>query len=734
MPTPPRPTTRKLSIYLPEMFFNRELSWLDFNWRVLAQAQDQDIPLLERVKFLAISASNLDEFFMKRIGGLHRQVAAGIKKPSRDGLEPREQLKKIRADVSRMVKDQHLTLKQLLGSLAKEQIFVQSYEKLTPKQKKQADHYFENKLLPTLTPFGVGPGHPFPLLSSQSLSIALRVQLEDTTQEHFARVKVPSNHPRFFSLRSGSGTFYIPLESIILAHLDRLFPGARIVESVPFMITRNADIEYNEEEAEDLIELISEELRDRKFAPVVRLVINEGTSKLMRSYLLEELGLFEEDLYAVNGLLRLRDLFELSKHRKSQLHYSPWTPLKHPRLSGSQDHYEPRTLFDCIKEKDLLVHHPYQSFHSSVLRFIEEAADDPKVITIKQTLYRTAEDSPILKALIRAAEKGKQVVVLIEVKARFDEENNLRWVRKLEEAGCHVTYGLVGLKTHAKVAMVVREEQDGVRLYHHIGTGNYHTVTANLYTDLGYFIAHDAYKNDIIQFFNVLTGYSVNPDFKQLLVAPVNMREKFLDLIANEIKAAQAGKPAHIIAKMNQLEDGEIIEALYKASQQGVNIDLIVRGFCCLKPGVKGTSDRIQVRSIVGRFLEHSRIFYFQNGESHQYLIGSADWMRRNLDFRVELAVPVTEQSARNEIQFLLKSCLEDQVDAWQLLPSGKYEHLGKKARTAKFRSQEILMHYYQEQLERSILENSRSHRLRSTRHSTPRLKSRGGTSKRKKK
>jgi len=665
----------RLKRYPPECFFNRELSWLDFNERVLEEASNHTNPLLERVRFIAISASNLDEFFMKRIGGLRRQLAAGVTQPSRDGRTAAQQLDEIGAAVRAMIATQRDVLTgDLLPKMHEQGIKLVKWSDLNRAQKAFAKDYYERKLFPALTPLGVGPAHPFPLLSNQSLSLAVLVGLHDGEEPHFARVKVPSNRPRFLRIRDDD--VYLPLEELILAHLDTLFPGAQVLEAAPFTVTRNADVQSNEEEAEDLLDMIHEELRDRRFAPIVRLMVNQGTSARMLSYLKSELNLTDIDVYLVNGLLRLSDLSFFPSLDRPELKFPSWQPLPHPRLR------DPDTdIFKTIAEGDLLVHHPYQSFRSSVLKLLEQAANDPKVLAIKQTLYRTAENSPIVKTLIRAAENGKQVAVLVEIKARFDEANNLHWVRELEEAGCHVTYGVVGLKTHTKILTVVRDEDDRVRLYTHIGTGNYHTGTANLYTDVGYFSTSDEISEDATQLFNMLTGYSVNPAFKRVLVAPINMREGYIQLIRNEAEKALNGDPARIVAKMNQLEDAEMIAALYEAGQAGVQIDLIVRGFCSLRPGMPGVSDNIRVRSIVGRFLEHSRVFHFQNGGPNEFLIGSADWMRRNLSFRVELAAPVTDPAAKQELRELLEGCLADTTNAWDLHADGKYVRVAASAK-----------------------------------------------------
>lgn len=682
--------TKVRNKYPAEYFFNRELNWLEFNNRVLQEAENPSNPMLERLKFVAISASNLDEFFMKRIGGLKRQIIAGVKSLSKDGMSVPEQLDAIGESVREMIKTQHRALSDwILPALAEHDIQIVDYGDLGPDARNEVDDYYDKKVFPMLTPLGVGPGHPFPFLSNLSVSLAVRLNLPGQDEPQFARIKIPSNRPRFVKI--GGTNHFLPLERLVQARIGSLFPGAEILESEPFYIIRNAEIERYEEEAEDLVELIHEELRHRKFARMVRLSVNESISDGMRMYLQQQLGLEPYDVYTVPGLLRLSDLFEISSADVPELRDRPWIPTPHPRLRVADEALESDGIFRQLYEGDLLVHHPYQSFDSSVLRLLETAASDPKVVTIKQTLYRTAKDSPIVRALIKAAENGKQVAVLVEIKARFDEANNLRWVQELENAGVHVAYGLVGLKTHTKVMMVARDEEDGVRLYTHIGTGNYHTGTAKLYTDLGYFVSDNRFADDITQLFNLLTGYNAGPSFKHLIVAPVNMRERFTKLIRSEAANAREGKAARIIAKMNQLEDDDIIVELYEASKAGVEIDLIVRGFCSLRPGVEGLSENIRVRSIIGRFLEHSRIFYFHAGGDERYFIGSADWMGRNLDRRVELATPVESPSAREELSAILESCLGDNTNSWELHSDGKYARLTASEGTTRTHQIEMM-------------------------------------------
>ena len=623
----------------PDLFLNRELSWLDFNERVLGEAEEESNPLLERLKFIAIFESNLDEFFMKRVGGLKRQVASGIAEPSPDGRTPIEQLDQIRERVRPLIARQRgLLANEIAPELALHGLEVLPWNELTPSEQRHLEATFEREVYPILTPLAVDPAHPFPFISNLSLSLAVAVRApaeSGNSDLRFARVKVPGSLPRWLPL---PGTLrFTPLEEVIAANLGRLFPGVEIVDSQPFRVTRNSDVKRNEEEADDLLEAIQEELRERRFATVVRLEVAQGMPSWMRDLLCDELDVKADDVYEVRGPLALRDLMQLARVPLPALKEKPWSPLTPPRLIASEE----LDIFATIAAGDLLVHHPYDSFATSVQRFLDAAADDPSVLAIKQTLYRTSSDSKVMRALIRAAEVGKQVAATIEIKARFDEEANIEWAEALEEVGAHVAYGMVGLKTHAKVALVARQEKDGLRTYAHIATGNYNAETAKLYTDLGLFTADPELAGDVAQLFNVLTGYVHQPKFKKLLVAPFNMRARFLELIAREVAHQTSGAGGRILAKMNSLEDREIVEALYAASAAGVEIDLIVRGICRLRPGLPGRSETVRVRSIVGRFLEHARIFCFGNAGAPEYFFGSADWMSRNLDWRVEAITPV---------------------------------------------------------------------------------------------
>jgi polyphosphate kinase len=649
------------------LFFNRELSWLDFNQRVLELAKDTALPLLERVKFLAIFSSNLDEFFMKRVGGLQRQKVARLAERTIDGLTAAEQLEQIHRRVREMV-DQQLDIWQneLRVALAREGVVIRSYDSLDPAEREFVNDYFRRLIFPILTPLAVDPGHPFPFISNLSKSIGIMLESPGVPEPLFVRLKTPENLPRYVPLPTK--THFIPVESVITGNLEMLFPGLKVLEHQLFRVTRNADIEFDEEDADDLLAQVEQELRRRRMAGVVRLELPADMSESMRNFIIEGLEVAGEDVHIVNGPIDLDDLMALANLDLPHLKFRPWVPLVPPRLRDDDI-----DMFAVIRAGDLLVHHPYEDFAASVERFIETAAADPKVLAIKMTLYRTSSDSPFVPALIRAAEAGKQVAVLVEIKARFDEQRNVELAQRLEKAGVHVVYGLVGLKTHTKTAMVVRDEPDGLRTYVHIGTGNYNSRTAQLYTDLGLFTCNPLLTADLVELFHYLTGRSLKRDYRKLLVAPVNMRERFLAKIRREADHAAAGKPARIVAKMNQLQDAKVIRALYDASNAGVRIDLIVRGFCCLRPGIPGLSENIRVRSILGRFLEHSRIFHFHNAGDDELLIGSADWMIRNLDYRVEAITPIDDPVCKQQLRDLLDIMLADKGHVWQLQPDGKW-------------------------------------------------------------
>lgn len=672
-----------------------ELSWLNFNWRVLYQAMDERVPLLERVRFIAITASNLDEFFSKRVGGLKRQVAAGIPNLKLEGLTPDEKLSLISSAVSPMIETQSAELlDRLLPALGEHGVRLLNYADCTVVQQAWLDQYFEREVYPILTPLAVDPGHPFPFISNLSLSVGVQVRNPATTETYFSRLKVPANRPRWVLL--DTPLTFVPLEQVIVANLDRLYPGMEVVAAYAFRVTRNADIARNEEEADDLLDMIADELRERRFAPVVRLEVEAAMPAAMVSFLQGQLELDASDVYLVRGPLRQTDFFALADLNLPHLKYEPWTPLVHPRFAGFDSSARPSELFAAIRQGDILVHHPYQSFSATTQQFVEMAARDPQVLAIKQTLYRTSSDSPIVGALIQAAERGKQVAVLVEVKARFDEERNIEWARKLEDAGCHVAYGLVGLKTHSKISLVVREEEDGLRTYFHIGTGNYNPKTATLYTDLGLISSDPDIGADILDLFNYLTGYSRQTTYRKLLVAPVNMRKHFIQLIEREMENAAKGIPARIVAKMNGFDDPPLVRQLYEASQAGVSIDLIVRGICRIRPGIPGVSERIRVISVIGRFLEHSRIFYFENGGAPEYFIGSADWMRRNLSNRVEAVVPITDPRLQEMLNQILQTSLADQRQAWDMLPDACYRLRRAEDATSAFAqgTHQALMEY----------------------------------------
>ncbi|MBE9179256.1 polyphosphate kinase 1 [Oculatella sp. LEGE 06141] len=702
----------KVDLKDPNYFFNRELSWLEFNNRVLQEALDTRTPLLERLKFMAIFSANLDEYFMVRVAALRQQVEAGVNRLTPDGRSPQDQLNDISAHLRPVVKEQHRHFEQALRpQMASKGIYLLDYMDLNQEQRLYIQHYFEDQIFPVLTPLAVDPGHPFPYISNRSLNLAVVVKDSETQEEHFARVKVPNVLPRFVPLppelrlqhkdRPSAWTG-IPLEQVIAHNLEFLFPGMDIQEYHPFRITRNADLEVEEDEADDLMLAIEQELRKRRMGgSVVRMEIHTAIPDHLRATLMQEMELGDSDVYDIDGLLSLSDLMSFMDLPLPQLKDEAWTPVVHPRLrrvtdkpedSASLEIDDKEDFFSVIRRRDLMVHHPYYSFPATVQRFITHAAQDPEVLAIKMTLYRTSGDSPIVNALIAAAENGKQVAVLVELKARFDEENNINWARKLEKSGVHVVYGLVGLKTHTKVVLVVRREEDCIRRYVHIGTGNYNPKTARIYTDLGLLSCREDLGADLTDLFNYLTGYSRQQSYRKLLVAPVNLRDRMLALIRREIEHCRNGAHGRIVAKMNALVDPEVITTLYKASQAGVQIDLIIRGICCLRPGVKGVSENIRVVSIVGRFLEHSRVFYFHNNGQEEVYIGSADWMPRNLDRRVEAITPIEDPDIAKDLQEILGVMLADNRQAWDLQSDGHYVQRRPSAKGAEQSAQKILM------------------------------------------
>jgi polyphosphate kinase len=652
-------------------FLDRELSWLDFNARVLALAEDPATPILERVKFLAIFAKNLDEFFMIRVAGLADRAAAGLGAAATDGVDPTEELRRVRMKTEPLVaRATRVLCDEVMAGLAQAGIQLVDYDVLDEEARKELTGFFEDQIFPVLTPLAVDPGHPFPYISNLSLNLAVLVRDPQRSTPRFARVKVPPLLARFVPV--DGGRCFVPLEQVIAAHLPALFPGMQIESHHAFRVTRNADLALTEEGADDLLAAVEMELRRRRFGQAVRLEIDPSMSPEVRELLVREIEVGPESVYTIDGLLDLGSLATLYTIDRPDLKETPWAPVVPARLAGVEE--GTTDIFAVLKEGDVLVHHPYESFADTVSAFIRQAAIDPAVLAIKQTLYRTSGDSPIVKALIRAAERGKQVAVLIELKARFDEEANIAWARALEQAGVHVVYGLVGLKTHSKTALVVRSEADGIRRYCHIGTGNYHPATARLYEDVGILTADADLGADVGDLFNYLTGYSRRTEYRRIAVAPTALRSRVLELIAE----ASAEEDGRIVMKMNSLVDEAVIDALYEASAAGTEIDLIVRGICRLRPETPGLSERIRVRSILGRYLEHSRIFAFGSGRTTpvRYFIGSADMMPRNLDRRVEALTPVADPALTVRLQEILDVNLADGVLAWRLRPDGQWERV----------------------------------------------------------
>jgi polyphosphate kinase len=654
----------------PERFLNRELSWLDFDARVLALAENTDVPLLERAKFLAIFSQNLDEFFQVRVAGLKDQVAAGLPKKTADGRTAAEQLAEIRARVDALTTRAYsIFFDHLVPELSDAGLVYSSYDALDDDDREYLDEVFVDRIFPVLTPLAVDPGHPFPYISDLSLNLAVVVLDPVSGERRFARVKVPNLLPRFVVMPDGER--FVPLEQVIAAHFTVLFPGMEAGDHFGFRVTRNADLTLEEEEADDLLEAVELELRRRRFGRAVRLEIEQGMSAEVLELLTSELDLAPEDVYECDGPVDLGGLWAVRGLDRPDLEDPPWSPITQPRLQAMED--EEVDLFRVVRDGDVLVHHPYESFSTSVEEFVRQASVDPAVLAIKLTLYRTSSDSSIITSLIRAAEQGKQVAALVELKARFDEKKNIGWARALEKAGVHVVYGLMGLKIHTKTTLVVREEGDGMRRYCHVGTGNYNPRTAGLYEDLGLLTCDPAIGADLTQLFNLLTGFAREPQFTKLLVAPRTVRPGITDLIRGE---AALGAEGRIVLKMNSLVDPGIIDELYAASQAGTPVDLIVRGICCLRPGVPGLSENIRTRSIVGRYLEHSRIYHFAHGAPDggpAYYIGSADLMPRNLDRRVEALVPIEDPELQARLEEILGVSLADDTLAWVLGPDGAW-------------------------------------------------------------
>ena len=679
------PETVSLS---PELFINRELSLLEFQRRVLEEALDESNPLLERVKFLSIFGSNMDEFFMVRVSGIRKQVEARITDASPDGLTPREQLAAIRKLSTELYHEaQGCLSRKLLPKLDKAGIHVLNYSRLSKSQKEKADSYFKEVVYPVLTPLALDPGHPFPHISNLSVNLAIVIR-DPKGNDKFARLKVPSTLPRFVPIKHSSGGarkdgtiphhhYFVWLEQIIAANVGLLFPGMEVLEAHPFRVIRDADIEIQEIEADDLLETMQQSIRRRKFGSVVQISIHDSMPIPIRNLLVENLEIKRSDVFIQKIPLGLADLMQVYESiERYDLKYPPYQPRV---VSPFQDVEVAEDMFAAIRQENILLHHPYDSF-SSVIDFLTASARDPQVLAIKQTLYRVGYNSPVVDALLEASERGKQVAVLVELKARFDEESNIGWARKLEQAGVHVVYGLVGLKTHSKIGMVVRQEADGIRRYVHLATGNYNSVTSNIYEDIGIFTCDEAIGADATDLFNFLTGYSTQQDYRKLFVAPVNLRQKLSALIQREIDHAKKGEKAHLILKANAIVDPEMIQLLYEASQAGVQVDLLVRGICCLRPGLKNVSENIRVISVVGRFLEHSRIFYFYNSGDEEIYLGSADLMTRNLNHRVEVVFPVeSAEHVRYLRDHVLDLYLKENAQAWLMQSDGTYKRVHLK-------------------------------------------------------
>ncbi len=664
----------------PAVYINRELSWLDFNDRVLQLAEDESLPLIERVKFLAIFTTNLDEFFMVRVAGVHDQLDARIDARGPDGLSPTQVLQGISEKTRELDRRQARQFSEIVPKLAADGIRIVSCEESSAPASLIARH-FREEIFPVLTPLAIGPGRPFPYISNLSLSLLVRLHDPDLDHEVYARVKVPKEVlPRFVEI---SPETLIPLEQIIARHLDALFPGMDIISYDLFRVTRDADFEVSDE-ADDLLQAVEDELRRRRFGEVVRLEVGASMDPVMRGRLIEWLGVDEVQVYDVEGMLDLGDLWQIAGlEGHSDIRQPPWTPLTHPAFgSGPGDPDDQPDVFAPMRTRDVLVHYPYQSFATSVERFVKQAVDDPNVLAIKMTVYRTSDDSALVPSLIEAAEKGKQAVCLVELKARFDERQNIGWSRALEEVGAHVVHGIPGLKTHAKAILVVRRERGGVRHYVMIGTGNFHAKNARLYEDFGLFTTDREIGQEVANLFNTLTGYGHPARERKVLVAPNSMRGPLIEEIDRVIASHQAGEPARIAMKMNSLVDHQCIEALYRASQAGVPIDLNVRGICCLLPGVPGVSETINVVSVVGRFLEHSRIYSFHRGNEHVYYMGSADLMPRNLDSRVELLTPVEDAELQSELEDTLERCFADDTNAWTLDSEGAWNRRAGRTRS----------------------------------------------------
>ena len=680
-------TTQNFDLDSPEYYVNREISLLDFQWRVFDEARDPRNPLLERVKFLAIVDSNLDEFFMVRVGGLRMQRDVGVVDSTSDGMTPARQLAAIRKESLKLMDESRRYLREvLIPQLYQSGIRIMSYNDLSPRQKETVNSYFSEVIFPVLTPLAVDPGHPFPHISNLSLNLAILLK-DKEGRRHFARLKVPPSLPQLVPVKRSSGGvrkdgtvphthLFVWINHVIIANLDKLFPGMEVLEAHQFHVTRNADMEIQELEALDLLDTIEESIRKRRFGTVVRLMVHKTMPDYIKEFLADNLKVEMQDIYPLTGPLDLTCLMQIAKIDRFDLKDRPFTPVVPMPLRGRSD-VEDGSIFAAIRQNDILLHHPYDSF-SPVIEFLNAAARDPNVLAIKQTLYRAGSNSPVVKALLTAArDYGKQVAVLVELKARFDEESNIGWAKMLEQEGVHVTYGLLGLKTHSKIAMVVRREGDHIRRYVHLGTGNYNHQTATVYEDIGMFTADEEIGADVTDLFNYLTGYSAKADYRKLLVAPINLRQRFEQMILQEIEHQKNGEKGRIIFKMNHLVDKPIIKLLYQASQAGVKVDIVLRGICCMRPGIPGLSDNIRVTSVVGRFLEHSRIYYFRNGGDEKIYMGSADLMPRNLNQRVEVLFQVeNNKNVRYLRDEVLATYLADNLKARLMLPDGSYVRL----------------------------------------------------------
>ncbi|MES9836016.1 MAG: polyphosphate kinase 1 [Candidatus Thiodiazotropha sp.] len=712
----------ELDLNDPGLYLNRELTWLAFNRRVLNEAELENNPLLERVKFLAIVSSNLDEFFMKRIGGLKQQLAAGLTTTTVDGRTPQQQLVECHRVISEMQQAQQRIYHELQAKLEQAGIRITQYQALNATQQRSLRDHFQQNIFPMLTPLAMDPSHPFPFISNQTLNLLVTLRFPSGHDLHMARVKVPVSKdvsPRLIQV--DESYTYVTLDDLIANNLDMLFPGMKIESCDLFRVTRNANLELDQESANDLMESIETELRERHFAPIVRLEVSAGMNPTHRGMLAAELGLNEEqDVFEIDRMMALRDLFELAMLNIPELRDPPHYPSDHPQLA-----HDRRNIFHIIREHgSLLLQHPYESFTTTVERFLRTAAEDPKVLAIKMTLYRTSAEGNVLDSLRKAARNGKQVAVLVELKARFDEAANIRWARHLEQAGIHVTYGVLGLKTHSKLIMVIRKDYSQLRRYYHIGTGNYHAGTARLYTDLGVFGCDEDTGKDLTELFNYLTGYSPPPSYRKILAAPYNLKQSLLEKIEREIRLHSKDQPGHIQMKMNALEDHDIVKALYRATQVGVKVELIVRDTCRFLPGIPGLSESGSVISVIGRFLEHSRISYFLNGGDEEYFIGSADLMQRNLEKRVEVLTPVEAPALRQELRLILDVQLGDKRNAWDMQPDGTYIRRQPEAGDTSLNCQETLIGVVERRLDAAKKHREKRMREKLMNHFKQRLKS----------